>query len=149
MKKVIALLLAVMMIAALCACGSTTETTETTEAATPEPVAAETATEAPAEAAAPAAGDLEAYKAYVSAYAEAGAPTDDEKAAAVAAIAACTTAAEVEECQYLTPMFSGEMILTYDAWVEAGCPAADTSNMATGDPNAGAASGEPSEEPAA
>ena len=120
LKKVIALLLTVMMIAALCACGSTTETTETTEAATPEPVAAETATEAPAEAAAPAAaGDLEAYKAYVSAYAEAGAPTDDEKAAAVAAIAACTTAAEVEECQHLTPMFSGEMILTYDAWVEA------------------------------
>lgn len=131
MKKLIALLLAVMMVAALCACGDKAET------------------EAPAaEAPAAAAGDLEGYKAYVTAYAEAGAPTDDERAAATAAIAACTTAEEVENCQYLTPMFSGEMILTYDAWVAAGCPAADTSGMSIGDPNAGA-SGEPSGEPQA
>ncbi len=141
MKKLIALLLAVMMVAALCACGDKAET----EA----PAAEAPAAEAPAaEAPAAAAGDLEGYKAYVSAYAEAGAPTDDEKAAATAAIAACTTAEEVENCQYLTPMFSGEMILTYDAWVAAGCPAADTSSMSIGDPNAGA-SGEPSGEPQA
>ena len=139
MKKLIALLLAVMMVAALCACGDKAET----EAPATEAPAAE----APA-AEAPAAGDLEGYKAYVTAYAEAGAPTDDEKAAATAAIAACTTAEEVENCQYLTPMFSGEMILTYDAWVAAGCPAADTSSMSIGDPNAGA-SGEPSGEPQA
>ena len=126
MKKLIALLLAVMMVAALCACGDKAE----------------------AEAPAAVAGDLEGYKAYVTAYAEAGAPTDDERAAATAAIAACTTAEEVENCQYLTPMFSGEMILTYDAWVAAGCPAADTSSMSIGDPNAGA-SGEPSGEPQA
>ena len=141
MKKLIALLLAVMMVAALCACGDKAET----EA----PAAEAPAAEAPAaEAPAAAAGDLEGYKAYVTAYAEAGAPTDDEKAAATAAIAACTTAEEVENCQYLTPMFSGEMILTYDAWVAAGCPAADTSSMSIGDPNAGA-SGEPSGEPQA
>ena len=136
MKKLIALLLAVMMVAALCACGDKAET----EA----PAAEAPAAEAPAAAA----GDLEGYKAYVTAYAEAGAPTDDEKAAATAAIAACTTAEEVENCQYLTPMFTGEMILTYDAWVAAGCPAADTSSMSAGDPNAGA-SGEPSGEPQA
>ncbi len=136
MKKLIALLLAVMMVAALCACGDKAET----EA----PAAEAPAAEAPAAAA----GDLEGYKAYVTAYAEAGAPTDDERAAATAAIAACTTAEEVENCQYLTPMFSGEMILTYDAWVAAGCPAADTSSMSIGDPNAGA-SGEPSGEPQA
>ncbi len=132
MKKIIALLLAIMMVMALCACGDKAE----------EPAAAEApAAEAPA-AEAPAA-DLEGYKAYVTEYAKAGAPTDDEKEAATAAIAACTTAEEVEACQYLTPMFSGEMILTYDAWVAAGAPAADTSNMVKGDPGA---SGEPSGE---
>lgn len=118
MKKIIALLLAVMMVMALCACGSDKGGS----------------------------ADLEGYKAYVTEYAKAGAPTEDEKANATAAIAACTTAEEVEACQYLTPMFSGEMILTYDAWVAAGAPAADTSNMVKGDPGA---SGEPSGEPAA
>ena len=120
MKKLIALLLAVMMVMALCACG--------------------------ADKAESGSADLEGYKAYVTEYAKAGAPTEDEKANATAAIAACTTAEEVEACQYLTPMFSGEMILTYDAWVAAGAPAADTSGMVKGDPGA---SGEPSEEPAA
>ena len=115
MKKIIALLLAVMMVMALCACGSDKGGS----------------------------ADLEGYKAYVTEYAKAGAPTDSEKEAATAAIAACTTAEEVEACQYLTPMFSGEMILTYDAWVAAGAPAADTSNMTKGDPGA---SGEPSGE---
>ena len=51
---------------------------------------------AAAPAAAPAAaGDLEGYKAYCTAYANAGAPTEEEKANAAAAIAACTTAEEV------------------------------------------------------
>ncbi len=142
MKKLIALLLAVMMVVALCACG------DTAEEATTEAPAVEAAPEA-APAAAPAA-DLEGYKAYASAYAEAGAPNESEKANATAAIAACTTAEEVEACTYLTPMFSNEIILTYDAWVEAGAPAADTSNMVMGDPSAsGEPSGEPSAEPAA
>jgi len=133
MKKLIALLLAVMMVMALCACG------DTAEEAAPAAEAAAPAAEAPA-------ADLEGYKAYVSAYAEAGAPTDDEKANASAAIAACTTAEEVEACTYLTPMYQNSVILTFDAWVAAGAPAADTSNMAMGDPNAGA-SGEPTGEP--
>lgn len=141
MKKLVALLLAVMMVMALCACGDTAE-----ETTAPAVEAAPAVEDAPAVEAAPAAaaGDLEGYKAYASAYAEAGAPSDDEKAAATAAIAACTTVEEVEACTYLTPMFSNEIILTYDAWVAAGCPAADTSNMSMGDPSA---SGEPSGEP--
>ena len=143
MKKTVALLLALVMVLALCACGAKEEA----PAEAPAAAAAPAAPEAAAPAAAPAAaGDLEGYKAYCAAYAEAGAPTDDEKANAVAAINACTTAEEVEACTYLTPMFSGEMLLTYDAWVAAGCPAADTSAMVKGDPSA---SGEPSGEPAA
>lgn len=148
MKKLIALLLAVMMVVALCACGDTAEE-PTTEAPAVEAAPA-AAPEAPAAPEAAPAADLEGYKAYATAYAEAGAPTEDEKANATAAIAACTTAEEVEACAYLTPMFSNEIILTYDAWVEAGAPAADTSNMSMGDPSAsGEPSGEPSAEPAA
>ncbi len=148
MKKTLALLLALVMVLALCACGAKEDAPAAAPAA---PEAAAPAAPAAPEAAAPAApaapaGDLEGYKAYCAAFAEAGAPTDEEKANAVAAINACTTTEEVEACEYLTPMFSGEMILTYDAWVAAGCPAADTSNMVAGDPSA---SGEPSAEPAA
>ena len=138
MKKILALVLAMMMVMALCACGDTAEV---------ETPAADDAVVEAAPAAETAAGDVEGYKAYAAAYAEAGAPSDDEKAAAVAAINACTTAEEVEACEYLTPMFSNEIILTYDAWVAAGSPAADTANMAAGDPSAsGEGSGEPSGE---
>ena len=143
MKKILALALAMIMVLALCACGAKEEAPAAPAAPAAAPDAAAPVAEAPA--AAPAA-DLEGYKAYVSAYAEAGAPTDEEKANAVAAIAACATAEDVEACEYLTPMFSGEMILTFDAWVEAGAPAADTSAMVKGDPSASA---EASEEPAA
>lgn len=146
MKKILALVLAMVMMLALAACGGGAE-----EAAAPAeaPVAApaEAPAAAPAEAPAAApAGDVEGYKAYAAAFAEAGAPTEEEKANAVAAINACATAEEVEACEYLTPMFSGEMIMTFDAWVEAGCPEADTSAMVAGDPSA---SGEASAEPAA
>jgi len=148
MKKILALALAMIMVLALCACGAKEEAPapaapEAPAAAPAAPDAAAPVAEAPA--AAPA-GDLEGYKAYCTAFANAGAPTEEEKANAAAAIAACTTAEEVEACQYLTPMFSGEMILTFDAWVEAGCPEADTSAMVAGDPSA---SGEASAEPAA
>ncbi len=148
MKKILALALAMIMVLALCACGAKEEAPapaapEAPAAAPAAPDAAAPVAEAPA--AAPA-GDLEGYKAYCTAFANAGAPTEEEKANAAAAIAACTTAEEVEACQYLTPMFSGEMILTFDAWVEAGCPEADTSAMVPGDPSA---SGEASAEPAA
>ena len=144
MKKILALVLAMVMVLALCACGAKEEA-PAAEAA-PEAAAPEAAAPVEAAPAAAPAGDVEGYKAYAAAFAEAGAPTEEEKANAAAAIAACTTAEEVEACTYLTPMFSGEMILTYDAWVEAGCPEADTSAMVAGDPSA---SGEASAEPAA
>lgn len=144
MKKILALALAMIMVLALCACGAKEEAPAPVEAVAP--AAAPAAPDAAAPVAEAPAGDLEGYKAYCTAYANAGAPTEEEKANAAAAIAACTTAEEVEACTYLTPMFSGEMILTFDAWVEAGCPEADTSAMVAGDPSA---SGEASAEPAA
>ena len=76
MKKVLAMLLALMMVLSLCACGAAEEEAAPAaeEAAAPVAEAAAPAAEeaAPADAAA---GDFEAYKQYVIAYATAGAPT--------------------------------------------------------------------------
>ena len=161
MKKILALLLAVMMVLALCACGDAEETPAPAEEAAPavdaapavadaaapavegaasgEPAVEGAASGEPAAADTAAAGDLEAYKAYCLVYVQAGAPTEEQRATAVAAIEACTTVEEVESSTYLYPMFSYEMIMTYADWVAAGCPAADTSNMEEFNP---AASGE-------
>lgn len=88
--------------------------------------------------------DFDGYKVYAATYAEAGAPTDEEKGAAIDAIEACATVEDIENCEYLSPMFSNEIMMTYEDWVAAGSPAADVSNMVAGDPSA---SGEPTERP--
>jgi hypothetical protein len=144
MKKILALLLAMVMVFALCACGGSDEDaaadTAATEAAAPEV----------AEAAAPAAadeGDLDGYKAYVIAYAEAGAPTDEEAQAVADKVNACTTAEEIEATSELTILYENAGVLTYAEWIAAGSPAADVSAMEHGDPNAGSGSGEASGEP--
>jgi hypothetical protein len=143
MKKIFALLLATAIVFALCACGGSSDdaaaTTTTTEAAEPAAV----------EAAAPAAAadDLDGYKAYVIAYAEAGAPTEDEAQAVADKINACTTVEEIEATSELTILYQNAGVLTYAEWIAAGSPAADASAMERGDPNAGAGSGEASGEP--
>ena len=175
MKKIIALLLAVMMVLALCACGDKEETpTEAVAAEEPAPAvdaavpavegaaSGEPAVEGAAsgepavEGAAsgePAAAAVEdtfaAWKEYAAAYATAGAPTEEEKTSVANAILACSTYEEVTAISQMSVLLEN-VILSYDAWVEAGCPAADTSNMTAGDPNAsGEASGEATAEPAA
>lgn len=73
---------------------------------------------------------LEDYKEYVAVYAAASAPNADEMATVDAYLVACTTADEVENCPYLTPLYINEVILYYSEWIAAGCPYADPSNMA-------------------
>ena len=172
MKKTLALLLALMMIMALAACGETEETpveaapaeeaAPAVDAAAPavegaasgEPAVEGAASGEPAEAAeaaAPAAEEdtFAAWKEYAAAYATAGAPTEEEKTSVANAILACSTYEEVTAISQMSVLLEN-VILSYDAWVEAGCPAADTSNMTAGDPNAsGEASGEATAEPAA
>ncbi len=148
MKKILALVLAAMMALALCACGSSGDTEEAAPVDEAEP-----AVNVQADASVPgsdaAEGDLEAYKTYVIAYAAAGAPDEEEAANVEALVNACTTAEEIEAISQLTVLYENAGVLTYDEWVAAGCPEADTSSMVAGDPNAGASgegSGEPSGE---
>jgi hypothetical protein len=145
MKKIFALLLAMAMVFALCACGGSDDSaaaTETTEVAEAAPAA-----EAEAAAPADAGDDLDGYKAYVTAYAEAGAPTEDEAQAVADKISACTTVEEIEATSELTILYENAGVLTYAEWIAAGSPAADASAMERGDPNAGSGSGEASGEP--
>jgi predicted small lipoprotein YifL len=145
MKKFFALMLALVMVFALCACGGSAEEETPAAEVAAEPAAAPEA-ETPAEAPA-AEGDLDGYKAYVLAYATAGAPTDEDAQAVADAVNACTTAEEVEAVSELTVLYENAGVLTYADWIAAGSPAADVSAMEHGDPNAGGASGEASGEP--
>lgn len=145
MKKLIALLLALVMVFALCACGGgkTEEPAEAPAEAPAEP-AAEPDAAAPAEPAAEG-DDFEAWKAYVTEYAIAGAPSEEEGKSVADAIAACTTEEEVKALPQATVFFSDIGVLEFQAWLDAGKPAADTANM--GSPS-GEPSGEPTGEPA-
>lgn len=145
MKKILALLLALTMLLALCACGGSSGDTASEAAA---PAAADAAAPAAAPAAA-GADDLAGWKAYLEAYAKAGAPTEDDANAVISQIEAASTAADVEAISELTVLFESVGVLTYDAWVAAGKPAAQTDGMGTEADNqavAGDASGEPSGE---
>ena len=57
------------------------------------------------------------------------------------------TPEEVEAISEMTVMFSDVGVLTFQDWIAAGKPVADTSNMSG--PPTGEPSGEPTEEPAA
>ena len=147
MKKILALVMAMMMVLALCACGAKEEAAPA-EVAAAAPAAAEAA--AP-EAAAPAAAEdtFAAWKEYAAAYATAGAPTEEEKTSVAESILACATYEEVTEISVMTVLLEN-LILPYEEWVAAGMPEADLSNVQAGDPGAsGEASGEASAEPAA
>jgi hypothetical protein len=151
MKKTLALILALVMVFALCACGgSKTEEPAAPEApaAAPEAAAPEAAAPEAAAPEAPAAegDDFAEWKEYLKEYAIAGAPSEEAGKSVADAIDAAATAADVEAIPEMTVLFSDVGVLAFDAWVEAGKPAADTANM--GSPS-GEPSGEPTEEPAA
>ena len=147
MKKLLALLLAAMMVFALCACGGGDKAEEP---AAPEAPAADAAAPDAAAPGAAAEGDLDGYKAYILAYAAAGAPNEEEAANVEALVNACATVEEVEAIPQFTVLFENAGVLHFDEWVAAGCPEADTSNMTMGDPSAsGEGSGEPTGEPPA
>ncbi|MCD8115867.1 MAG: hypothetical protein LUE21_01925 [Oscillospiraceae bacterium] len=149
MKKTLALLLALVMVFALAACGSSDDTATEAEPET-EAVEAEPAAEAEAEAEPAAEGDdIDSYKAYVNAYAAAGAPDEDEAAAVAEAVNACATIEEIEAVSQLTVLYENVGMLTYADWVAAGKPEADTEGMvseadqqASGESSSGEASGE-------
>ncbi len=150
MKKILALVLAMVMVLALCACGAKEEAP--VEVAAPAAAPAEAAApDAAAPGAAPATEDtFAAWKEYAATIATAGAPTEEEKTSVAEAIMACATYEEVTAISQMTVLLENNVILSYDAWVEAGMPEADVSNVAAGDPGAsGEPSGEPSAEPAA
>ena len=142
MKKILALVLAMVMVLALCACGAKEEAAPAVEAA---PAAA------PAEAAPAAEDTFAAWKEYAATIASAGAPTEEEKTSVAEAILACATYEEVAAISQMEVLLTNSVILSYDAWVEAGMPEADISNVQAGDPGAGSteASGEASGEMAA
>ena len=121
MKKILALVLAMVMVFALCACGGGGKT------------------------AAPASGgdDFADWKAYIKEYVKAGAPTEELGQALMAEVDAAGTAEEMEAIQGLAVMFSDVGVLRFNDWVAAGKPAADTSNMGT-PPSTGEPSGEAS-----
>ena len=151
MKKTLALILALVMVFALCACGGGSKAEEPAAPAAEAPAAAPAAApdaaapaaEAPAAEAPAAEGDdFAEWKEYLKEYAIAGAPSEEAGQSVADAIDAAATAADVEAIPEMTVLFGDVGVLAFDAWVEAGKPAADTANM-------GSPSGEPTEEPAA
>ena len=146
MKKTLALLLALVMVFALCACaGGNEEPAAAAPAEAPAAAPAE-APAAPAEApAAPAAAgdDFAEWKAYLKEYVSAGAPNEELGKSLMAEVDAATTAEEMENIMGLAVMFSDVGVLRFADWVAAGKPAADTSNMGT-PPSTGEPSGEAS-----
>lgn len=149
MKKILALLLAIMMIASMAACGDTAAETPATDvaAAPAEEVAA------PAE---EATDDLTAWKNYLKEYAVAGAPNEEEGQTVSGLIDEAATAEDVEAISQLTVLFENVGVLTYNDWIAAGKPAAEAEGMGSEADNqaasgemSGEASGEPSDEPAA
>ncbi len=151
MKKILALLLAIAMIAAFAACGAKEEADPAVEEA---PAAEAPAEEAPAEEApadeaptdeAPT-DDLTAWKNYLKEYAVAGAPSEEEGQAVSALIDEAATVEDVEAISQLTVLFENVGVLKYDDWIAAGKPAAQAEGIGSEADNQ-AASGEPSGEP--
>ncbi|MCD7769426.1 MAG: hypothetical protein LUH36_04825 [Oscillospiraceae bacterium] len=149
MKKTLALLLALVMVFALTACGGSDDAATEAEPET-EAVEAEPAAEAEAEAEPADEGDdIDGYKAYVNAYAAAGAPDEDEAAAVAETVNACATIEEIEAVSQLTVLYENVGMLTYADWIAAGKPEADTEGMVSeaeqqgsGEASSGEASGE-------
>ena len=131
MKKILALLLALVMVLALAACGG--GSAPAADEPTVEAPEAPTAPEAPA---AEAGDDFAEYKVYFGEYAAAGAPNDEERENMKNLIDGCATFADIEALQQSTVLFDTVGVLRFDEWVAAGKPAADTSDM-----------GSPSDEP--
>ena len=121
MKKALALILALVMVFALCACGGGSKD------------------------ASAGGDDFAQWKDYLKEYAAAGAPSEEAGKALTTAIDEAATVEEVDAIPALAVMFGSVGALHYDAWIAAGKPAADTSGM--GDPST--ATFEPTEEPAA
>ena len=130
MKKFLALILALSMVFALCACGGGSK-------------ADAPAAEAPAgEAPAAAGDDFAEWKAYVKEYVAAGAPNEELGKSLMAEVDAAAAAEEMENIVGLGVMFTDVGVLRFADWVAAGKPAADTSDMGT-PPSTGEPSGEP------
>ena len=129
MKKYLAVLMAVLMLLALCACGDAAEETEAAEEVVAEAEAPVAEAEAPVAEAPAAEGDWAAYQEYVCTMAGAGAPTEDEAAAVAELVNACTDMAELEAVSQMTVLFENGVIMTYEDWVAAGCPEADTTGV--------------------
>ena len=152
MKKILALLLALVMVMALAACGGGSAPAEEPAAEAPvEEAAAPAAPEAPEAPAEPAAApeapadagdasgemaapveagdDLAAYKDYLKAIAMAGAPSPEAGESVSAAIDAANSWEEIQAINETEVLFSNEIALEYQAWVEAGQPEADTTGI--------------------
>ena len=120
MKKTLALLLSLMMVLCLfTGCGDTATEPAAAADTAAEPAAAETAD----------GGDWSAYLDYILAYAEAGAPSEEDFATTKEAIVACGTMDELLACDQVSVFFEAIGLPTFDEWVAQGCPAADTANV--------------------
>ena len=102
-----------------------------------------------------AAENLASWKAYVMAYALAGAPNEEEGQTVAGLIDEAATVEDVNAIAQLTVLFESVGVLPYTEWVDAGMPAADTSAMgaaseeASGEADASAEpAGDASAEPA-
>ncbi|MGM9615280.1 MAG: lipoprotein [Oscillospiraceae bacterium] len=149
MKKILALLLAIMMIASMAACGAKEEAAPAVEEA---PAAEAPAAEAPAAPAAEApTDDLTEWKNYLKEYAVAGAPSEEEGQAVSALIDEAATVEDVEAISQLTVLFENVGVLKYNDWIAAGKPAAQAAGIGSEADKQGASgemSGEPTDEPA-
>ena len=133
MKKILALLLALVMVMALAACGggnapaAEEPAAPAEDAAAPDAAAPEAAApEAPAE---EAGDDLAAYKDYLKAIAMAGAPSPEAGESVSSAIDAATSWEEIQAINETEVLFSNEIALEFQAWVDSGKPAADTTGI--------------------
>lgn len=97
-----------------------------------------------------AASQFDAWKAYLIAYAVEGAPNEEEGQTVANLIDAAASAEEVEAIPQLTVLFENVGVLTYDAWIAAGMPAAAAEGIGSeADNQAASGEAEASEEPAA
>ena len=135
MKKILALLLALVMVMALAACGGGSAPAADESDAAPEAAAPAAPDAAAPEAAAPeapveAAGDdFAAYKNYLKAIAMAGAPSPEAGESVSAAIDAAATWEDIQAINETEVLFSNEIALEYQAWVDNGMPEADTTGI--------------------
>ena len=144
MKKTLALLLALVMVLALAACGGGSAPAVAPDeapaeepavpAVEPDAAAPEAPAEAPAEEpaeepAAEAGDDFAAYKTYLKAIAMAGAPSPEAGESVSTAIDAASSWEEIQAIQETEVLFSNEIALEYQAWIDNGMPEADTTGI--------------------